>query len=186
MGGLSSLEILKLHRNQLSGAIPAALGQLTNLTTLWLHGNTLESPLPNLSGLAAMQDLDLSYNPLLTDTFPAWLAELSNMQYLYLRFTGLNGPIPAGLGTLSSLFHLHLAATDWTGTIPQALRDKQEAGTLSLWTNRRPAPPAVEEQTIIVRQPFEYPIVFTDPDGDALIHRASQSDGGAPTGVADL
>ena len=180
LGGLSSLEILQLHRNQLSGAIPAALGQLTNLTTLWLHGNKLESPLPDLSTLTAMEDLDLSYNPLLTDTFPAWLADLSNLQYLYLRFTGLNGPIPAGLGTLSSLFHLHLAATDWTGTIPQALRDKQTAGTLSLWTNRRPVPPAVEEQILPVGQPFEYLVAFSDPEGETLTYHATQA-GATPT-----
>ena len=182
LGDLTSLEQLYLHRNQLSGSIPAELGTLTNLTTLWLNGNDLTGPIPNgLQELTAMQDLDFSFNSRLSGTIPTgWGSpNLPNLAYLYLRFTGLSGPIPTGLGTLTNLAELHLAATDWTETIPQALLTKQTNGTLSLWTNRRPTPPAVADQEAVVGHAYQYTVPFSDRDGDSLLFRASQAGDGS-------
>ena len=83
---------------------------------------------------------------------------------------------PPELGTLTGLVQLHLAATDWTGTIPQDLLDKQSANTLSLWTNRRPTPPAVADQEAAVGHAYQYRVPpFSDRDDDSLLLRARQA-----------
>ena len=176
LSGLTALQDLFLHKNALTGRIPEELGRLTNLQRLWLQQNQLESPLPDLGTLTAMEDLDLSHNPLLTDTFPAWLGALSKLQYLYLRFTGLTGPIPPTLGDLTNLRELHLAATDWTGTIPPALLERQGDGDLNLWTNRQPVAPADAKREVTEGRPFRHAVPFTDPDGDTLICTATLAD----------
>ena len=67
---------LTLHHNQLSGEIPAELGDLTNLQELGLSQN-------NLSG-----------------EIPAELGALTNLQDLLLQGNMLSGEIPAELGGL--------------------------------------------------------------------------------------
>ena len=42
-----SLRILYLHKNMLSGDVPAELGNLTSLTNLWLNGNMLTGDVPS-------------------------------------------------------------------------------------------------------------------------------------------
>ena len=67
------VKVLYLEGNQLSGSIPAALGNLTNLERLSLGGN-------QLSG-----------------SIPAALGNLTNLQYLSLEGNQLSGCIPAAL-----------------------------------------------------------------------------------------
>ena len=64
---------LFLHRNQLTGEIPAELGNLTNLAHLRLDGNRL------------------------TGTIPAELGRLTNLTVLYLSGNPLTGCVPASL-----------------------------------------------------------------------------------------
>jgi len=49
-----------LSVNQLTGAIPASLGGLTNLTSLNLMGNRLTAAFPELGNLTLLQSLDLA------------------------------------------------------------------------------------------------------------------------------
>ena len=107
------------------------------------------------------------------------LGDFPNLEYLYLRFTALNGPIPTALGDLPILYHLHLAATDWTGTIPQTLLDKQTQEDLKLWTNRRPTLAEVADHTATEKHAYRYSVSFSDRDGDALIVRARQAGDGS-------
>ena len=73
---------LSLHGNELSGAIPAALGDLTNLQQLLLSGNGLTGTIPaELGGLTNLQQLLLNDNAL-TGTIPAELGSLTNLQWL--------------------------------------------------------------------------------------------------------
>ncbi len=69
---------LSLHQNQLTGAIPAQLGSLTNLTWLNLDRNQL------------------------TGTIPLELGSLTSLERLSLYDNQLTGAIPTQLGNLTS------------------------------------------------------------------------------------
>ncbi|KAJ3339547.1 hypothetical protein HDU93_008078 [Gonapodya sp. JEL0774] len=58
---LSNLKTIALSRDSLSGPLPSGLGDMTQLVTLWLDGNTgLNGPIPDLSKLTKLTSLDLS------------------------------------------------------------------------------------------------------------------------------
>ena len=83
----AKLESLDLSFNQLTGSIPAALGDLSNLHTLDLAGNQLTGPIPAALGdLSNLHTLDLAGNQL-TGPIPAWLGDLGNLQTLDLGAT---------------------------------------------------------------------------------------------------
>ena len=83
--GNGRVTTLYLEENQLSGPIPAALGNLNNLTQLILYSNQLSGPIP------------------------AELGNLNNLTQLILAGNQLSGTIPSELGNLSNLTLLHLA-----------------------------------------------------------------------------
>ena len=88
---------LYLPGHQLTGSIPPALGNLSQL----VH-------------------LDLSNNQL-TGSIPPALGNLSQLTYLYLRDNQLTGSIPPALGNLSELQALGLSGNQFSGCIPNVL-----------------------------------------------------------------
>ncbi len=94
---------INLANGGLTGVIPAQLGSLPGLTTLYLHRNQL------------------------TGAIPSELGSLSNLQGLYIQRNQLTGEIPAQLGDLSNLTRLYLINNGFTGCIPAALRDVQHS-----------------------------------------------------------
>ena len=127
-----------------------------------------------------MQDLDFSFNSDLSGPIPTWLGSLSPPgNILYLRFTGLSGPIPTGLGTLIEPGRVTPRRNGLDRDDSPGLLDKQTADPLSLWTNRRPTPPAVADQEAVVGHAYQYTVPFSDRDGDSLLFRASQAGDGS-------
>ena len=91
---------LSLAGTQLSGEVPAELGNLANLEMLWLHDNQLSGEIP-----------------------PA-LGRLTYLAMLWLHENQLSGTIPPELGNLANLFELRLGGSNqFTGCIPKALED---------------------------------------------------------------
>ena len=102
---------LYLYDNELTGTIPASLGDLSNLTALSLYRNELTGSIPGeLGGMTSLQYLYLSDNEL-TGTIPAALAGMTSLQHLYLSDNELTGTIPASLGDLSNLTRCICMAT---------------------------------------------------------------------------
>ena len=83
----------------MEGAIPPELGQLSNLTALWLNGNELEGAIP------------------------PELGQLSSLTELWLNGNQLTGTIPAELGQLTNLTHLSLDRNRLTGELPRELQE---------------------------------------------------------------
>ena len=95
---------LDLWDNQLSGTIPSALGNLSNLTWLSLWDNQLSGAIP------------------------ATLGNLSSLTWLDLSENQLSGAIPSQLGNLSNLTWLDLWDNQFTGCIPEAIRNFGDHG----------------------------------------------------------
>ena len=123
---------LELGNNNLVGTLPDELGDLTELTTLYLWGNGLSGPIPDLSGLTGLTHLVLSSNQLTGEI--AWLGGLTKLTTVYLWGNELSGPIPDLTG-LTALIYLSLSQNKLTGELPDVsgLTKLQE---LYLWGNQ--------------------------------------------------
>ena len=109
---------LDLSYTNLTGYIPAELGNLSSLNWLELSGNQLTGPIPaELGNLANLELLNLSPNQL-TGHIPAELGGLSRLVWLYLSWNQLTGSIPPELGNLANLESLDFRYNNLTGHIP--------------------------------------------------------------------
>ena len=142
---------LSLDNNQLSGAIPAALGDLANLRTLILDDNQLSGAIPAALGdLANLRKLDLCGNQL-SGEIPAALGDLANLTYLVLWGNDLSGEIPADLGNLANLRILSLHNNQLSGEIPADLGRLTNLQELDLSQNDLSGeiPPELENLTLL-------------------------------------
>ena len=109
---------ISLSFNNLTGPIPAELGNLTSLTGLSLDFNQLSGPIPaELGNLTSLTSLGLKSNNL-TGSIPAELGNLTYLTRLFLDFNQLSGPIPAELGNLAALHSLRLDFNQLSGLVP--------------------------------------------------------------------
>ena len=123
LGDLSELKELRLYGNSLEGTIPSTLGQLDSLRALMLHDNALVGAIPpSLGNLAALKQLHLHNNGL-TEHIPLGLGNLSSLRQLWLYGNSLEGTIPSSLGRLDSLRGLLLHDNALAGPIPPELGD---------------------------------------------------------------
>ena len=136
LGDLTNLERLDLDENQLTGTIPEKLGDLTNLEHLYLHDNQLTGTIPEeLGDLTSLTSLVLNDNQL-TGTIPTELGSLTNLQYLYLNNNQLTGTIPTQLGSLTALIYLLLSNNRLSGTILSGLASLTKLTILYLNNNQ--------------------------------------------------
>ncbi|KAF8086233.1 hypothetical protein N665_0631s0008 [Sinapis alba] len=117
---LSSLKILSLRKNQLSGGLPCDFINLKNLTHLYLQHNHLSGPLPPiLSELKNLKVLDLSNNEF-NGSIPTSLSGLTRLRVLNLANNSFSGDIPDL--DLPNLRHINMSNNRLTGTIPKSLQ----------------------------------------------------------------
>ena len=130
----------KVDGSGLTGTIPTWLNGMTNMRELWLWGNSLTGPIPDLSGMTSLDKLKLANNDLtggvpqasmlppnmtwmiidrnpLGDEIPD-LSSLSKLRLLWLHSNELRGSIPDGDHFPNSLDDLNLRDNMLTGTIP--------------------------------------------------------------------
>jgi hypothetical protein len=106
---LSALTMLNLHGNKLTGAIPAELGQLEALRWLWLGRNKLAGPIPaELGQLGALIELDLASN-MLTGPIPTeLLGQLGALKKAHLAYNQFSAAIPTELAQLPCILYLDM------------------------------------------------------------------------------
>ena len=108
---------------KLTGRIPAVLGELSELTLLWLGPNsqlTGEIP-PELAQLTKLETLYLAMNRL-TGGIPAELGQLSRLKTLNLEGNNLTGEIPPEIAALPALNLLQVDGNQLEGCLPEPFR----------------------------------------------------------------
>ncbi|XWS54918.1 hypothetical protein CRYUN_Cryun10bG0130600 [Craigia yunnanensis] len=132
---LLTLQVLDLRSCSVTGVIPLSIGNLTNLTSLYLSDNRLTGQIPsNLGQLLSLLVLDLSKN-LLTGSIPSSFFSLRNLTSLDISSNNLRGSIPPGIGALSKLQSLNLSNNSLTSSIPVQLGDLDSLVDLDLSSN---------------------------------------------------
>lgn len=136
IGNLAELSQLYLFDNQLSGNIPPELGNLINLNSILLGNNQLTGNiLPELGNLVNLKLLDL-YGNKLTGSIPEELIKLTSLESLNLSNNELTGNIPSELTGLSNLEQLNLSGNQFSGTIPAELGGLNNLSSLNLSFNQ--------------------------------------------------
>lgn len=114
-------QALSMSAFQLSGSIPATLGNLNSLMQLDLSANSLSGSIPaSLASLTRLLTLKLNANAL-SGCLPAALGSAVSLTELWLNDNRLSGSIPAQLGSLSALGMLALTGNLFTGALPAFL-----------------------------------------------------------------
>ena len=133
---LTSLRVLELYDNRLSGRIPESFWKLSNLEHFSLDGNQLTGIFPSSLGMmTSLKTFDLSSNNLV-GTIPEKWSALSSLSRLSLKNNLMYGTLPAGLSSLSMLQELHLQGNSFMDSLPDDLRFLTNLGWLSLQDNQ--------------------------------------------------
>ncbi|CAM0908982.1 unnamed protein product [Alopecurus aequalis] len=119
---LPVLRHLSMYGCGIQGPIPAAVGNLTLIQSLFLHINNFSGVVPStFQKLKRLQVIDLSENLISGSIEDLFLMLPENeLQVLYLEQNNLTGSIPARLEHFSGLSKLWLSNNKLSGEIPVA------------------------------------------------------------------
>ncbi|WCJ26497.1 Leucine-rich repeat protein kinase family protein [Euphorbia peplus] len=119
LGNLTELRTLSLGFNAISGSIPAEIGNLASLRYLYLQGNLFSGEVPEfLFSLQNLVRLSLGHNNF-SGTISPDFNKLRRLASLHLEKNQINGSIPDL--NLKSLDEFNVSFNKLTGTIPELL-----------------------------------------------------------------
>ncbi|XP_027185152.1 putative receptor-like protein kinase At3g47110 [Coffea eugenioides] len=137
MGNLSSLILLDLSINELSGPFPARIKDLQKLQYMDLSRNKLTSRIP-LNFLCAFHNLatiDLGQNQIM-GSIPKCLGNLISLRHLNLSYNRLYSAPPEEIWNLKDLLMLDLSSNLLSGSLPYAIMNMEMANWVDLSTNQ--------------------------------------------------
>jgi len=121
LGDLSGLKEIRLYDNYLSGVVPSEIGNLNRLEVLDVEFNFLAQLLPEtLSQLTSLKELLLDRNLLVGD-LPSEFGKLSRLETFYVFLNALSGSLPTEFGNLSNLRDVRFEVNFFSGTIPSEI-----------------------------------------------------------------
>jgi Leucine-rich repeat (LRR) protein len=127
---------LTLELDELTGSLPASIGNLTELTYLDFYHNNLTGNLPaSIGNLTKLTQLHLEVN-FFTGSIPSSFGNLVNVIYYYLNNNELSGSIPDSFGNLSSVVLLYLDDNQLSGSIPSSIGNLINLSGLYLYNNK--------------------------------------------------
>ncbi|KAL4271385.1 hypothetical protein GQ457_13G004260 [Hibiscus cannabinus] len=134
------LRLLDLTGNQFGGPVPASLGNLTRITSLYFGYNLFEGQIPdvfgNLNKLTTLHFSGCSFSGQL----PPSLFNLTQLTSLGLSSNGLDGPLPANVTGLQNLKEFRSWSNSLTGGIPSWLFTLPSLESLDLSYNSLTGP----------------------------------------------
>ncbi|KAJ1422578.1 Serine/threonine-protein kinase, active site [Sesbania bispinosa] len=139
---VTSLSVLDVSGNALSGEIPpeighvsGRIGNLSRLMVLNLSGNGFSGEIPaSLGNLLRLTTLDLSKQNL-SGELPFELSGLPGLQVIALQENKLSGDVPEGFSSLTSLQYVNLSSNEFSGHIPKSYGFLPSLVVLSLSDN---------------------------------------------------
>jgi len=139
-GRVTGLEIVS---NNMSGTIPAAIGQLTELTRLRLIGDENPVKVVDIHGsipaelwnCTKIQVLQLKYTNL-TGGIPAGIEKMVNLQEINFQQSYLNCELPEALFNLPNLTKAYLHQSNFKGKVPASLVNATKLTRLYLQGNK--------------------------------------------------
>ena len=135
IGNLTALEFLDLSWNQLNGSIPEEIGNFKNLRYFSLSQNQLNSTIPeSIGNLSELQTLSID-NSKINGPIPESIGNMSALEYLNLSNNQLSGSIPESIGKLTSLHDLWLNDNELTGTLPASMANLNKLEYIDLCRN---------------------------------------------------
>ncbi|XP_021729205.1 receptor protein kinase TMK1-like [Chenopodium quinoa] len=134
VGNLTSLEVLELMNNKVTGPLPSFKG-LSSLQRLYLHNNSFSSiPDDFFDGLTSLQEVYLDSNPFSTWSIPQGLKDASSLKNFSAMSANVVGNIPDIFNpdNFPGIIHLRLSNNNLTGGLPSSFSG---LGLQSLWLN---------------------------------------------------
>jgi len=117
------------------GPIPAAIGELVNLTELIVEHSPLDGPIPpEIGNLTNLTHLEF-WNTNLTGPLPSEIGNLVNLETLMLSGNNFTGQIPEGIGNFTLLRKIDIGYSDLSGNIPTGIENCVDLINLSLQHN---------------------------------------------------
>ncbi|PIN14617.1 Serine/threonine protein kinase [Handroanthus impetiginosus] len=132
---LGNLWALDLSQNQIVGALPSCVGNMTSLRYLYLAFNKLNSSLP--TGIWSLDDiLEFSASSnMFNGPLPLELGNLKVATLIDLSMNNFSGEIPTIIDGLESLIDLSLASNSLGGPIPDSLSRVPSLESIDLSNN---------------------------------------------------
>ncbi|PKU61554.1 putative leucine-rich repeat receptor-like protein kinase [Dendrobium catenatum] len=108
---------LLLDSNKFTGQIPESIGLVTSLEVLNLANNQLTGALPDLTGMNLLSYVDLSNNSFDSSEAPAWFSTLQSLTTLVIESGGLHGNFPSKVFSFPQLQQVLLSENAFNGTL---------------------------------------------------------------------
>lgn len=140
IGDLTACGVFYISGNGVGDTLPAQIGNMLNLSSLSLMDNNFTGKLP--STLGNLSNLIKFYGDgnAFSDTIPGQLGNLPSLQDLELGENQLEGAIPSNLGNLPAIMRLRLDNNQLSGSIPPELGRLGSLDILDLSNNQLTGP----------------------------------------------
>lgn len=135
-GNLRNLVSLQLFGNTLTGELPTTLGKLTKIQKLIIDGAAFTVGIMPSSFCNMVSLITLEITGGLTSIPPCLSTSLKNLQELRLGNNRLKGPIPVWITYFPALTLIDLHGNEFTGIIPVAFGNMKTLQYLLLGANR--------------------------------------------------
>lgn len=116
VGDLTEMTNFRIIGCQLTGALPEEIYNMTKLVSFYLTKNTPTWTLSSkIAGMTDLKDLYIDQNANLTGTLPKELGQLKKLVNINVAQTGISGEIPAEMSGCSALANLMAYKTQISG-----------------------------------------------------------------------